>query len=134
VAARDGADGVDELLGLGVLEEEPARAGLEPGEDVVVAVEGREDDDLRQVRLDDAPGGLDAVEHRHLHVHEHDVGAQLGGAPHGLGTVGGLADHLEVVLHREDEGEPGADELLVVDEQDGRHGVSSGSGMRTRTR
>ena len=82
-------------------------------------------------------GRLDAVHDRHLHVHEHDVGAQLAGQPHGLGAVVRLTDHLEVVLDREDEREAGAHELLVVDEEHAGgcgHDASSGSGIRTRTR
>ena len=75
--------------------------------------------------------------------------------PHRFRSVGRLADDLEVVLDREDEGEAGPDELLVVDEEHGRpalryaawpgresvarlarrrHDGPPGSGIRTRTR
>src|SRR5262249_25485584 len=46
LAAGHGADGGQQVRGRGVFEEEPAGAGLEPGEDVLVQVEGGEDEDL----------------------------------------------------------------------------------------
>ena len=90
-------------------------------------------------------GRLDAVHDRHLHVHEHDVGAQRAGQPHRLGAVAGLADDLEVVLDREDEREAGPHELLVVDEQHasvgsahevvlGQRHAAPGPGSRRSTR
>ena len=54
VAAPDGADRLDELVGLAVLEQEAAGPGVEAVEEVVVAVEGGEDDDLAEVLGDDA--------------------------------------------------------------------------------
>ena len=50
-------------------------------------------------------GGLDAVDARHLHVHEDDVGAQLAGQLDGLGAVPGLADDLDVGLDGQDQPE-----------------------------
>ena len=49
VAAGDGADRVDEVLGVGILEQEAAGAGAESVEDVLVEVEGGEDDTLAEV-------------------------------------------------------------------------------------
>ena len=49
MAVADGAHRVDELVGLGVLEQEPAGAGLEAVEHVVVAVEGGEDEHPAEV-------------------------------------------------------------------------------------
>src|SRR5262249_11101202 len=45
LAAGHGADGSQQVRGRGVLEEKSAGAGLEPGEDVLVQVEGGEDQD-----------------------------------------------------------------------------------------
>ena len=137
MAAGDGAHRLDEVLGVGVLEQEAAGPGAETREDVVVLVEGGEDDDPRQVVRDDPAGCLDAVHDRHLHVHEHDVGSQLAAQPDGLGPVVRLTDHLEVLLDGEDEREAGAHEPVVVDEEHAGgcgHDASSGSGIRTRTR
>ena len=61
-------------------------------------------------------GGLDAVEHRHGDVHEHDVGPQLGRQAQGLLAVGRLADDLEpLLLHRA--AQPLAEHAVVVGEQ-----------------
>jgi hypothetical protein len=43
VADRDGTDGGDQAGGLGVLEQEAAGAGAQPGIDVIVEVEGGQD-------------------------------------------------------------------------------------------
>ena len=82
------------------------------------------------MRGDPSRGGdpscrLDPVEVRHPDVHEDDVGAQcLGGVDRGE-AVGGFADDLEVGLGVEDDAEAGADELLVVGDQDADHVVVS---------
>ena len=41
--------------------------------------------------------GADAVEARHVDVHDHDVGAGLGHDSQRLVAIGGLADELGVV-------------------------------------
>ena len=116
--ATCGAYGVEELLRTGVLQQEAARAGLEGVEEVVVAVEGRHDDDVPEVVGDEVAGGLDAVHPRHLDVHQHDVGAGRAGPFDRLEAVGGLADDLDVVLDREDHREARPHHGVVVDEQD----------------
>ena len=64
-----------------------------------------------------APRGLDAVELGHADVHQHDVGLERADLLDGVEPVGGLAHHLEVVLGVEDHAEAGADERLVVGDQ-----------------
>jgi hypothetical protein len=49
VAARDGSDGLDEILGTSALEEKSARAGLDRPKDIVVELVGRQHD--REDRL-----------------------------------------------------------------------------------
>ena len=64
VAGGDDAHRLEEGLGWNVLEEEPARARLEGVVDVLVEVEGREDEDARPVPVTtraDLPGRLDPV-------------------------------------------------------------------------
>ena len=68
-------------------------------------------------RAGQQPGGLDAVEPRHPHVHQHDVGARGGQPLHGLAAVACLAHDLEVVLAVDEHPEPGAHHLLVVDQE-----------------
>jgi hypothetical protein len=76
----------------------------------------------------------------HPDVHQKDVRAQPFGFRDGLYAVCGLADDVDAA-RGEDEAEAGADELLVVGDEDARgaavgdgfgHGRSRG--MRARTR
>jgi len=71
----DDADGRQQLLGRPFLEQEPARAGPQRAEHVLVEIERGQDQHPRRRPADrDPPGGLDAVQHRHADVHEHHVG------------------------------------------------------------
>ena len=46
--------------------------------------------------LHDLPRGLDAVQQRHRHVEDGDIGLELLGQPHGFAPVARLGDHLPV--------------------------------------
>src|SRR6202020_2290943 len=117
VAGRDGADGGDQVGGLGVLEQEAAGAGSQAGVDVVVEVEGGQDQHLgRQPGGHDVASRLDAVVAGHPDVHEHHVGTQRGAHGDGGGPVGGLADHLDVVFGVEHQAATHPDERMVVDQ------------------
>src|SRR5215467_2078179 len=66
LTAGHGADGGEQFGRRGVLEEESAGAGLEPGEDVLVQVEGGEDQDLAgRGGGGDRGGRLDSVHAGH---------------------------------------------------------------------
>ncbi len=104
--------------GRDVLEQETAGARPERGEDVLVEIEGGEDEDPGIApRRGDAPGRLDPVHRGHPHVHQHDVGRELGRQGDRGGAVAGLADDLQVLLRVEDHAEAEADQLLVVGQQ-----------------
>ena len=84
-----------------------------------------------------APGGLDAVDVRHAHVHQHHVGPRPGDQVDGVAPVGRLADHVDVGLALEDHPEPGAHHRLVVDQHDADRHVAAtigtiGNVARTR--
>ena len=101
VAAGDDADRGDELLGRVVLEHEAAGAGAERLVDVLVEVEGREDEDPRGgVGGEDAPGRLEPVELGHADVHQHDGRVEAGGLVDRLEAVARLGDDLDVGLAR----------------------------------
>ena len=59
-----------------VLEQESAGSGPQRVVDVLVQVEGGQDEDPRAARAGagELPGGLDAVHAGHAHVHQDDVG------------------------------------------------------------
>ena len=67
-------------------------------------------------------GGGDAVEHGHLHVHDDEVGAQLGGQRHGRLAVAGLTDDIEAVV-AEDLDDVEADQRFVFGHDDPSRGV-----------
>ena len=109
LAAGGGADAVEQVLRLGVLEQVADRAGVQGGHDPLPVGERREHDDLQLVsprrgRLHDPPGRLDAVDAGHLQVHQHHVRPVPGDDLDGLGAVLRGRHHLDAVV--------GAEQLL----------------------
>ena len=101
LASRGGAHRLSELRGLGVLEQVADRARVERAKDLLAVGERGEDDDGDVgLRGGDPPGRLDPVEHRHLEVHQHDVGLVLRAQADGLLAVRRGADELDVVERR----------------------------------
>src|SRR5690606_8906667 len=82
------------------------------------------------------PGGLDAVQDRHAHVHDDDVRAEPPGQLDRGAPVTALPGHGHVGLGVDDGRQAGADEGLVVADQDpdrrGHAGVPTGIRARTR--
>ena len=124
---------MEKFVGACVFQEEAAGAGAECFVDVVVEVEGGQDQDARRSVCGREPAGrFDPVEVGHADVHQDDVGSErFCGVERGE-AVTGLADDFEVGFGVEDDAEAGADELLVVGDQDPDHGVFP-SGSRART-
>jgi hypothetical protein len=111
-------DGRDQLLGAGALEQEAGGPRAEGPEDVVVLLEGREDDDPGLGRrLEHGPGRLDPIDARHPDIHQHDVRTQPPGRGGRLGAVAGLARHLDGRVAGEHGAQPGPHEVVVVDDQ-----------------
>ncbi len=128
-------DARDKLLGGNVLEQEPARADPERVVDVLVHVERGQHHDLRvgTIVTEQSASRLDPVDVGHANVHQHDVRPQATRLRNRLFPVRGLADHLDVLLSLEDHAEAGADERLVVDDQDAEaHAGATGSLARKR--
>src|SRR5713226_9162780 len=122
LAAGGYPDAANELLGRDVLEKEPACAGGERIEDVLVEVIGRQDDDLaRDGSFGEAARRLDAVNAGHAKVHQDDVRMQRADGVDRGRSVGGLADDFEIRLGIEDHSKAGANERLVVDDEDSYH-------------
>ena len=121
----DDADGVGELLGADVLDQEAAGAGLHGLVDVLVEVEGGEDEDAcgrgrrcrsRRVAWSPSSSGMRMSMRT-------TSGRELAGAVERLGAVARLADDLDVVLGFEDHAKAAAHERLVVGDQDADHGA-----------
>ena len=81
-------------------------------------------------RAGELRGGLDPVHPRHPDVHQHHVGPQLTGEPHGFEAVLGLPHDLDPVDRAEEEPEAGPDQVLVVGDQDPDHGMGSVAATR----
>jgi hypothetical protein len=129
VAGGDDADGVGELLGADVLDQEAAGAGLHGLVDVLVEVEGGEDEDAcGAFVVQESACGLESVELGHADVHEDHVGCEFAGAFEGLESVGRFADDFDVLLGFEDHAKAAAHERLVVGDEHPDHGLDwSGS-------
>ena len=124
VAGGDDPDGVEQVLRWRVLQEEAAGPGPQGVVDVLVEVEGGEDEDpgLRPLgRAHDLPGRLDPVHLRHPDVHEDDVGPHLPHQTDRLDPVGGLPEHLEIGRGVDEDPETGPHERLIVDDDDTDH-------------
>lgn len=116
-AVRDDADGRDELLLLGVLEQKRARAGVQRLLDVFVKVEcGQHQNAGGPFAPGDLACGLDAVDAWHPDVHKDDVGRELGGTSDCFSTVLGFADDVDVGLGLKDHPKAGSNQALVVGE------------------
>src|SRR5262249_60249999 len=79
LAARHLADGAYQVGRLGVLDEEPARARAQRLEDVLVQLEGGEDEDLdagQRLVAGDPTRRLQPVDTGHADVHQHYVRAE----------------------------------------------------------
>ena len=93
-------------------EEERRGPGGQGVEDVLVELEGGEDDDPGD--LGDLARRLDAVDAGHADVHQHHVGSFAADEVDGLLAVGGFARDLHVGLGLDDHAKPRAHERLVV--------------------
>ena len=72
----------------------------------------------------DLAGGLYAVHHRHLEVHQHEVGPQRLHLAQRLFAIMRDADHLDVRMRAEHDTQPLAHDRLVIHEQDANHRFS----------
>jgi hypothetical protein len=96
-AGCDPRDRAQDLGGWGVFEQEAAGPGAQRAQDVLVGVEGGQDDDLGWVGSGaQLFGGGEAVEGGHADVHQHHVrGVGVDGGGY-FASVAGLAHHGQV--------------------------------------
>jgi hypothetical protein len=123
-----------QLVGVGVLEQEPGCADVEGGQDVLVGVEGREhrhDGWGRQGKqlLQDR----EAVDVGHPDVEKDDVGPVLANRGNGVPSGRGR-DDLDIRRRAQDQAESRADQCFVVHHHHSdRMRAAHGFGWRTRT-
>jgi hypothetical protein len=119
LAGVDGLDGGGELFDGHALEEVGLSSGLQGAEDVLIAVEGGEDDEAGcGVFGADADDGVDAAESGELEVHEGDVGAEGAMEFDGFEAVAGFADDFDLGHDVEKSDEALTDDVVVVDDED----------------
>ncbi len=129
MAGVDRADRAGQCLRVDVLVDVPGGAGPQRGDHGAVLGEAGDDEDPGPAALLlERAQRLDAVDAGHLEVHQDHVGVERAGPGDALGAVGGLADHLDVVLHLQEGAQAAADDLVVVDQQD----ADRGQGVRHR--
>jgi hypothetical protein len=119
LAGGDHPDGLHELVGGRVLEQEPAGPGPQCLDHVLVEIEGGQHQHLRRAvppGSGDLPGRLHTVHPRHADVHQDHVGLQGPHLVERLEAVSGLADDREVLLGLQDHPEAGTQQGLVVDQ------------------
>src|SRR3954467_412767 len=135
LAARNHPDGVDELRGLHVLEQEAARTRAQRFIDVLVRVKRGEDHDPRaRPRAREPARRLPPAQGRHPNGSEDDGGAAARGELQRVGAVLGLADHLHVRARLQHHPKAAAYQRLVVaDQHPHRHRDAPSSGIDART-
>src|SRR5262249_44433276 len=119
----------DKVNWFGVLDQEAACADTNGLENVLVQIEGGEDDDLdlgKPLVRDDAPCSLQAVAVGHSDVHEHYVRDKTRDKPHRLVPIDGLPHDLHVVLGIQQRPESSPYKRLIVSEQDSDHAPAPG--------
>ena len=119
LAPHDAADGRARSSPLAVLRRYPSALCFQEGEHVAIVFVGREHQHSHlRVGCLEGPGGLDAVELGHAHVHDHHVWPQLPGETHGLFPICGLAHHGQVRVLLQEAPGPLPYQIVVFGQQD----------------
>ncbi len=118
-----GLQGPGDVGAVGVLGHVAAGSGPERLEHVgVVDVGGEDHDGHLRVLGDQAAGGADAVQHRHVQVEQDRVRAVLGHLGDGLLAVGGRPDHLDAGQAAQQQDQALAHAGLVVGDDQAERG------------
>src|SRR5512132_974848 len=126
----------DQLFRRAVLEHGAGGAGLDRSPQHFVLAECGEHEHVeRVVESTQLRRCGNTVERRHPDVHQDDVRAQGRKVLHGLAAIGTFGDDIEAVFGREDSGQAGSDDSLVVNKSGPNHRLprsSTGSSQLTR--
>jgi hypothetical protein len=130
---RGAADGGQDLVAVGVLQDVPGGAGDEhPADDLLVLVSRERDDaQVGEIRLQQ-PGRLDPIHRRHPDVHQHDIGREQANEAERLHARAGLTDHLEVPRLEQRQERLTEAGVVVDDEHPDRPGVTNRAGKDRR--
>ncbi len=126
-AAMDVTNGVEQIFADAVLQQIAARPGLECAQGLGVAgVGGQHDDQGVGVEHTDAFDSLDAIDARHLNVHQGQVGAMAGEGLDGRQAVGDLVDDDHVRLSLDETDDPLSHDGMVICDEDADAGNDAG--------
>ena len=78
---------------------------------------GQADDPYLGMILLDSPGGLDAVEFGHVHIHNHHIRRERPGMREGLLAIAGLSHHLDSDIAIKNAPQPLSDHGMVVHQE-----------------
>ena len=118
LAAVHGADGGQQFVGLALLEHVAQRAGLQHGEEVLLAVVHGERQHAGTGRaLGDLGRRLHAAQVAHGDVHQHHVGLQARDLLDDLAAAAGLADDLNIGMTFQQQPDAGAHQRVIVSDQ-----------------
>ena len=127
-AVRDFPHSVDDFRVGRLLQHVTARARGEGLAHVLRIVLHGQHQHLRLLRLfEDCGSGLDPTPARHDDVHQDDVGLVRAGLEDGFAKIARLGHDLDVVLRLEHATEAGADDRVVVDDEDADRHVTGTS-------
>jgi hypothetical protein len=116
-AAHGAAHSLGQIVARSILQQIADRARADPIKDPIVGVVGGQDDDLCSgPRRHDLSCGLNAVQARHLDVHQDHIGQQPLGHIQRFDTIGGLTHHFQIRLMIQDDGQARANDILIVGE------------------
>lgn len=117
-AVGHGAHGGEELGLVAVFEQVAVGPGTQHFAHIDgVLLHGECEDARLRHGLGNLPRGLDAVELRHGHVHDDDIGLEIDGFVHCLTAIGGFAHDFHIPLRGEDHAEAVAHHSVIVGEE-----------------
>src|SRR5699024_5200543 len=126
VASGDRTHRLDQVGGLDALEQEPDCPRTEGTEDVLVDLEGGQDEYVG-IHLGQLASGCDPVLARHADVYEEDIGLGLPAGHDRLLPVRRLRHHRDVRGRIEDHHQPGPNRPLILGHHDTNHRSISSS-------
>lgn len=114
------AEGVAQFLGFPFFDKRPGAGGKGTLAHFRPIVDAEYDDDAFWLEIDTAPRRSNAVDARHLHVHDDEVGAKRPGKRFGFSTVASFADDSIVRFELQEHAQSDAHVWLVIDQEDSK--------------
>ena len=122
LTGRCGLDRPPQLVGLGVLQQIPNRAGPDRADDRRILQDAGQGQDFGiRERSPDLLRRGDAVHSGHQQVHQHDIRLELARQANSLRPVGRLSHDFQIGIQRQEHPQALADHAVVVGDQNPGH-------------